>query len=181
MQNIAVAVAKVQNGGKITVVMLSDCTFSQDVYADNAKIRIELNGHSFNMKEYLAYGTKYGIFGIKGSGNTVEFVGQDIVNASGQNTINLPNIGLVVVDVHHGAFLKGGYLTKNNTLSVIYGVNVNDYGAFYLLTADLSVGSFGVANLYLLSSTNRVVADLVAGIVRDANGTPRNVQSNLVL
>jgi len=181
MQNIAVAVGKVQNGGRITVVLLSDCTFTQNVYINNAKIRIELNGHTFNIKEYLAYGTTYGVFGITGSNNTVEFVGQDIVNALGQNTINLPNIGLVSVDTHQGAFLKGDYMTKNNALSIIYGVNVNDYGVFYLLTAELSTASFGIHNLYLFPSTNRVVADLVAGIARDANGTPRNVQSNLIL
>lgn len=181
IKNIHNAVSFIPNGGKLTIYLLSDCNWSSNVFAYNKIIEIRLNGFALNFVKYANSSGKYLLYSIIGYSNTVYFSG----NSKDGSKVVLPVLGdgNEIFSPDHSVFIKsyGSGEPENSCVHFGYGADIEDNGDFYISSCTSSVCSFSFSGGQLIQSngSSRTLTDLVSGVVKDSNGVPRNIQSNL--
>jgi len=182
IQNIHNAINAIPDGGTVNIILLSDCHFSANAYGNNKTIVIHFNGYTLDLVKYDFNGLKI-LYAIIGYGNILYLYGQS--NANSKLRIPALLAGESIFSVGHSVFLKsvGSISPEFNKLHIGYGLEVLDNGAFYLCTGVGSACSYTVStSIYTSESgTARNFEQLVSGVMKDINGVPRNVQSNLIL
>jgi len=183
LKDIHLAVSKVPHGGKIQIVLLSDCNFSANVYSYNRVIQFSLNGFSLKTVKYGSADAeeKMLLFSINGFSNTVYFYG----NSKDGSRVVLPILAddEDIFSRDHSVFIKssGSDAPENCCVHFGYGADIEDNGEFYISSVTNSAGSFSFSGGELIQSNDstRELTDLVSGINRNADGLPLNLQSNL--
>lgn len=182
IKSVHKAVNFVPMGGRVTIVLLSDCNWSGDAVSYNKVIEIRLNGHALNLVKYADSNNKYLLYSIIGYANTVFFYGN---NLDGSKVV-LPVLadGEKIFSPDHSVFIKsiGSAEPELSQVTFGYKADIEDNGAFYISSATASASSFSFSGGQLIQSngSSRALTDLVSGVVKDSNGVPRNIQSNLI-
>jgi len=180
-KTLSKALSVVPNGGLITIRLSSDVTWDNTVLKSNAMIRIELNGFTLSLLDYTDSGTgNQFLYGLSGYGNILYFYG----SSNSTSTVVIPaNATANSVNSYHGCLVKtaGGGDAKNNALHFGYTVTVKDNGDYFLISAKEGVATFSQQGLTIDSTASRVFSDFITGLILDANGVPRNLQSNEII
>jgi len=179
LKNIHTAFSKIPNGGKAVIILLSDCSYSQDVSKYGIIAEVRLNGHKLSLVKTYAEG-KAILFSLIGYGNTVYFTGQTQAGSA----LELPALGSdTLFSTGHSVFIKSKGILEPEFSFVHfgYGVELVDNGDFYISTCAGSTCVFSVAGCtFTQNNGSRDWVDLVSGVIRDADsGNPINLLSNL--
>ena len=204
-KSIKKAVDSVPIGGDVSIALLSDYVMygaSEQAIVINKRIGVDLNNHTLTAKVWsngsyntLGYFLPLGSFNISFANGTLtidestadpnltfDSFAQLIRKYShSSGTVLLTNLTLNLPSNPAIAFMSGGREHSIEFISLkIYNstVNASDTGAKLISGYQGYIGLF-VALTTLNGATSW--ANILAGIVRDANGNPRNVISNLVL
>ncbi len=178
-KNIHTAFSKIPNSGKAVIILLSDCSYSQDVTKYGIIAEVRLNGHKLSLvKSYLQ--DKALLFCLNGYGNTVYFFGGSIDGSA----VELPALGDdTLFSVAHSVFIKstGNAEPEFSSVHFGYGVELIDNGDFYISTCDGSTCMFSVSGCtFTQNNGTRGWLDIVSGVIRDADsGNPINLLSNV--
>ena len=164
--------------GFTTINLLSDVDFTNIITVFNKKITVNLQGHAINVK---TNGSTSLLMGIKPVGSSFEFNGN---NASGSKIV-LPDVDSDTTDQdNYPAFFKAntsGSIIKDLSLSYNVEVEVQNTQYKLLEVNDKSYAGFGFdGSVTDNSNNNQTINSLITGIVKDSNGIPRNIISNIV-
>ena len=168
------AVDSVPIGGYAVITLLNDVDLFENISCSNKKIVVSLNGYKFNAKIDSTSAIKHiyldsGFFIFNGTG---QIVLPDSSDGDGTNKNN-----------HPGIFLTGYGGSSFRGIALIYNVEVvlNDTVYKIIDLHNYTACSFTM-NGSVTDNTNnsQTEKDLVSGIVKDANGVPRNIVSNIV-
>jgi len=174
------AMSFVPNGGAIELVLLSNMSWVEDVYKNNIKVLVRLNGYALSLVPKVTEEWNY-LYAISGSNNTVYFNGGSI---DGSQVIMPADATDGEIDglTGNSCFVKSGGIDAagGNLVHVSYGVEIIDNDCYGLLQVLNSVGGFSGAS-FSFSSPSRELGDLIIGKVSDDNGWYKNIQSNLAI
>jgi len=171
-KTIEKAFYSIPNGAYCEINLLSDVDIkkTEGINLLHKYIRIKLNTYNFN----FTTNGKSRINFIFPGGSIIEFAGPGsvVMPSKDEDTSEYINTGIFYSGYNGGP----GY-----TLSFIKGAKLIDSGDYYLcraLNTTVRLHFYDVNNN--LDST-RSLAELIEGLVKDANGVPRNVISNVIL
>jgi len=199
------AISAMPAGGYANIILLNNYTLSSDLFINNKTIVIDLNSYTLTVQSYSGATYNY-YYGIKPKGTVNIRIQNGILTLSGKANPSLPwRSGSL------GSFIKGEHpsfteitfsgLTINMPTDAGYLVvsGIFDWAKIHNLLFEtctivrdggyiLNIAN-GVATLSVSSNTtlqdslgNPVSwSDVITNIVKDANGVPRNIVSNIVL
>jgi hypothetical protein len=175
------AVNSVPVGGYGNIILNSDVNLDFIKYVYNKILYFQLKGYKINV---LNDSTSM-LYGFYDVGNSIFIF--DGGNLDG-STIVLPALQSDTSSkINHPALIKkptNGHSFSQINLVYKCGVELNDDGTYGLIETSYSSCSYNIdTNGILTDNTgnNQTWADLVKFVVKDANGVPRNVVSNIVI
>ena len=174
-KTIEKAIVSVPVGGHGAIFLMSDVYLNTNMEAIWKNITIRLNGYSFNLtvdsRSLLRKFSAVGLFALEFRGS-----GKIVLPVRADDPTYINNHPYLLSSGANGNVFK--------SLALTYGVEVviNDTAYKLLEVNTNSTSAFSVhGTLTDNTGSNLTWADLISGIVRDANGVPRNVISNIVL
>jgi hypothetical protein len=161
---------------KGTIVLNSDVHLTSAVMLPFVSILINLNGYSF----YVNNDSKSQLYSISlslGGFITLNNNGKLVLPSAQSDTTSINNHPNFIISGYGGSTSHGLMLAY----SVEVVVNDTHYG---LLEINNATGFFSAdSNSKITDNTGSGItwADLISGIIKDSNGVPRNVLSNIIL
>ena len=182
-QTIKKAIDSAPYSGSVQVVFLSDIDWNEDISSTGRTITLSLNGYKLNLVKRLDNNTSLALlYSLLGYGNLVFVYG----NSNNDSAVILPALGDdTIFSLDHSVWIKSAGSGEPECTNLHFGYNANiiDSGDFYLMSCGSgTVGTFGFTGSTFTADVNkpRDVKDLVSGVIKDTNGVPRNIQSNLI-
>jgi len=177
-KTIKKAILSVPDNNLYYIRLLSDVDLNNFITLQNRNIYIQLNGHNFNVLT-TAQSRLYSIYLETGE---LIFDGQNISGSK----ITLPNQTSDSSDNnnHPALLMAGANGIGFRGLHLKYGVDVvvNDSQYHLFELNDKGAGAYTIqGTLTDNTGDNLTWADLIIGVVKDSNGVPRNVISNIII
>ena len=170
-KTIEKACNSVPTGGVGYISLKSDININHNIFLYHKSISFNFNSYSINFK---TDGKSY-VYGF--------FIGDFSSLKFTNGTINTPNKDSDTSNYHsynHPAIIKIGIKGDNfYSLACSYDVTYNDSGDYYFFEASYAAVSFSFQGTVNFSGS-RSWDDLSSGLIKDSNGVPRNVISNIV-
>jgi hypothetical protein len=174
------AVNSVPTGGYGNIVLNSDVDLDFIGYIYNKVLHFSLTGHKINVLNdstsmlYGFYNMGNSVFVFDGGNNDGSTIVLPALQSDASNKTNHPTL-----------IKKPTNGRSSSQINLVYkcGVELNDDGTYGLIETSYSSCFYNIdTNGTLTDNTgnNQTWADLVKFVVKDSNGVPRNVVSNIV-